>query len=44
MVTSRLLAKSEAEAVLVHAAMHAGLPENEARKTASSGLTTGGAG
>ena len=44
MVASRLLAKSEAEAVLVHAAMHAGLSENEARKTANSGLTTGGTG
>ena len=44
MVASRLLAKSEAEAVLVHAAMHAGLSENEARKTANSGLTTGGPG
>ena len=44
MVASRLVAKSEAEAVLIHAAMHAGLSENEARKTANSGLTTGGAG
>lgn len=44
MVASRLLAKSEAEAVLVRAAIHAGLSENEARKTANSDLTTGGAG
>jgi hypothetical protein len=43
MVASRLLAKSEAEAVLVHAAMHAGLSADEARKTANSGLATGGA-
>jgi hypothetical protein len=43
MVASRLLAKSEAQAVLVHAAMHAGLSENEAYKTANSGLATGGA-
>jgi Bifunctional DNA primase/polymerase, N-terminal len=44
MVTSRLLGKSEAEALLVHAAMHAGLPEIEATRTARSGLTTGGNG
>jgi hypothetical protein len=42
MVASRLLAKSEAEALLVHAAIHAGLPEIEARRTTRSGLATGG--
>jgi hypothetical protein len=44
MVSSRLLAKSEAEAMLVYAAMHAGLSEIEARKTARSGLATGAPG
>jgi hypothetical protein len=44
MVGSRMMAKSEAEALLVHAAMHAGLPEIEARRTAHSGLAAGGAG
>ena len=34
----------EAEALLVHAATHSGLPEVEARRTTRSGLTTGGAG
>lgn len=43
MVASQLLARSAAEAVLVQAAMYAGLSENEARKTANSGLTTGAA-
>lgn len=42
MVASRLLAESEAEELLVYAAMHAGLPEGEARRTTHSGLTTGG--
>ena len=42
MVASRLLAKGEAEALLVHAAMHAGLPVIEARRTSRSGLAAGG--
>jgi hypothetical protein len=38
MVASRLIGAREAEELLVYAAVHAGLPETEARKTARSGL------
>jgi hypothetical protein len=41
MVASRLLGESEAQQLLVHAAMHAGLSEAEARRTVRSGLATG---
>jgi Bifunctional DNA primase/polymerase, N-terminal len=44
MVSSGLLPKAEAEELLVRAAMHAGLPELEARRTARSGFAAGGAG
>jgi hypothetical protein len=42
LVASHLLRVSEAETILVIAARQAGLSENEARKTAKSGLATGG--
>ena len=40
-VASGLLSAAAAEALLMQAALHAGLPETEARRTARSGLTTG---
>jgi hypothetical protein len=42
MVASGSIVAAEAEALLVHAAVHAGLPEIEARRTTRSGFETGG--
>ena len=42
MVASGFLAAAQAEALLVHSAMHAGLGEIEAQKTSRSGLGVGG--
>jgi hypothetical protein len=42
MVTSRLLAARDAEDLLVHAAVHAGLSETESRRTTLSGFATAG--
>jgi hypothetical protein len=44
MVASQLLSAGEAEAVLVQAAIYAGLPDAEARRTTRSGFATVGAG